>query len=70
MFRNNGGMALKAYSNANYTSSSMDKQSTSGYCTFLGGNFITWRSKKQSMVARSSIEAEFRVMAHGVCELL
>ena len=31
---------------------------------------MSWRSKKQSVVARSSAEAEFRSMAHGVCELL
>uniref|UniRef100_A0A2N9G2N4 Reverse transcriptase Ty1/copia-type domain-containing protein n=1 Tax=Fagus sylvatica TaxID=28930 RepID=A0A2N9G2N4_FAGSY len=34
-----------------------------------GGNLITWRSKKQSVVAHSSIEAEYRAMAHTTCEL-
>ena len=37
---------------------------------FLVGSFVTWRSKKQNAVARSSAEAEFRAMAQGVCELL
>jgi len=31
---------------------------------------VTWRSKKQHVVARSSAKAKFRVMAQGVCELL
>ena len=31
---------------------------------------MTWRNRKQLVVARSSVEAEFRAMAHGICELL
>ena len=37
---------------------------------FVGGNLVTWRCKKQVVVARSSAEAKFRDMAQGVCELL
>ena len=48
----------------------MDGKSTSGYFTFVGGNLVTWRSKKQKVVSRSSAEAEFRGMVHGICELL
>ena len=47
-----------------------DRQSTSGYCTFVWGNLVTWRSKKQNVVARSNKEAEFKVFAQGICELL
>lgn len=36
------------------------------YCMYLGGNMVTWRSKKQVVVARSSAEAEPRAMAHGI----
>ncbi|RVW75763.1 Copia protein [Vitis vinifera] len=35
-----------------------------------GGNLVTWKSKKQNVVARSSAEAEFRGMALGLCEAL
>ena len=47
-----------------------DRRSTSGYFTFVGGNLVTWKSKKQNVVARSSAEAEFRGMALRLCEAL
>lgn len=48
----------------------MDRRFVSSYCTFVRGNLVTWRSKKQSVVTRSSAEAKFRTIAHGVCEML
>ena len=48
----------------------MDRRSTIRYYTFVGGNLVTWRSKKQNVVARSSAESEFRAIAQGLCELL
>ena len=47
-----------------------DRRSTSGYFTFICGNLVTWKNKKQNVVARSSVEAEFRGMALGLCEAL
>ncbi|KAI5312161.1 hypothetical protein L3X38_041334 [Prunus dulcis] len=41
-----------------------------GYFTFVRGNLVTWRSKKQNVVSRSNTEVEYRGMAHRVCELL
>ncbi|XP_068667675.1 uncharacterized protein [Aristolochia californica] len=48
----------------------MCRKSTSGVCTMVGGNLVTWRSKKQSVVARYSVEAEYRAMTHTISELL
>ena len=70
LFKKNNTLALEAYTDADYAGSLVDRGSTIGYCTFLGGNLGTWRSKKQNVVARPSVESEFRVIAQGLCELL
>ncbi|KAK2981051.1 hypothetical protein RJ640_007654 [Escallonia rubra] len=61
---------LEVYTDADWAGSITDGRSTSGYCSFVWGNLVTWRSKKQSVVARSSAEAEYRAMAQGICEMM
>ena len=63
-------MRIEAYIDVDWEGDNKDRRSTLGYCTFVRGNFVTWRSKKQNVVARSSVEAEFQVVAHGICELI
>ncbi|CAL8993466.1 unnamed protein product, partial [Prunus brigantina] len=70
MFSKYGHTDVEGYTDADWACSATDRRSTSGYFTFVGGNLVTWRSKKQKVVSRSSAEAEYRGMAHGVCELL
>ncbi|KAK3023749.1 LOW QUALITY PROTEIN: hypothetical protein RJ639_044458 [Escallonia herrerae] len=53
---------------SDWAGSITDRRSTSGYCTYVWGNLVTWRSKKQSVVSRSSAEAEFRAIALSICE--
>jgi hypothetical protein len=48
----------------------IDRRSTSGYCTYIGGNLGTWRNKKQGVVVRSSAEAKFRAIACGICDVV
>lgn len=70
MFTKRDNLDIKGYTDANWAGSIDDRCSTSGYFTFVGGNLVTWRSKKQGVVARSNVEAEYSGMAKGVCELL
>ncbi|RVW23974.1 Retrovirus-related Pol polyprotein from transposon RE1 [Vitis vinifera] len=67
-FRKTENRDTEVYSDANWAGNIIDRRSTSGYCSFVWGNLVTWRSKKQSVVARSSAEAEYRALAQGICE--
>ncbi|TYK28240.1 putative aarF domain-containing protein kinase 1 isoform X1 [Cucumis melo var. makuwa] len=57
-----------AYTDSNWAGSIVDRKSTSGYCIFVWDNLVTWRSKKQEIVTRSIVEAEYRTMSLGICE--
>ena len=45
-------------------------RSTSSYCVFVGGNLVSWKNKKQSVVSRSSVESEYRAVVQSVCEIM
>ncbi|KAL0451457.1 UNVERIFIED_CONTAM: Retrovirus-related Pol polyprotein from transposon RE2 [Sesamum latifolium] len=70
MFTKGNNLNISGYTDADWAGSVEDRRSTSGYFTFVGGNLVTWRSKKQEVVARSSVEAEYRGMTKAICELL
>ncbi|XP_037493736.1 secreted RxLR effector protein 161-like [Jatropha curcas] len=69
LFRKNSTeQEIQVYTDADWAGDIGDRKSTSGYFTFVEGNLVTWRSKKQNVVARSSAEAELRGVVLGLCE--
>jgi len=59
LFKRNEKLIMEVYTDADYAGSIIDRKSTSEYSMFLGGNLVTWKSKKQNILARSSAEAKF-----------
>ena len=70
LLRKPSSLNLLAYTDADWGGNADDRTSTSAYLIFFGGNPISWTSKKQRSVARSSTEAEYRAVATGATELM
>ncbi|KAM0996393.1 hypothetical protein ACFX2C_006406 [Malus domestica] len=64
-----GDLSLKAFSDADWAGDPNDRRSTTGLVVFLGNNPISWSSKKQQTVSRSSTEAEYRALSSTAAEL-
>jgi hypothetical protein len=68
LIEKNEHMRIEVYTDADWAGCRDDRRSISGHCAFIGGNLVSWRSKKQNVVVRSTTEAEYRAMALSVSE--
>ncbi|KAL0454595.1 UNVERIFIED_CONTAM: Retrovirus-related Pol polyprotein from transposon RE1 [Sesamum latifolium] len=68
-FPSGNSSSLTAHCDADWASCVDSRRSLTGYCVFLGKALVSWKTKKQTTVARSTAEAEYRSLGTTVCEL-
>lgn len=69
-YKKNNNFFLTGYSDSDHAGNIDDRKSTSGFLLFLGSGPISWGSKKQTCVSRSSTESKYRATGGAVCEAI
>ncbi|XP_050141134.1 uncharacterized mitochondrial protein AtMg00810-like [Malus sylvestris] len=68
-YTKNEDISIAAYSDSDWATDINTRRSITGYVVYLGSNPISWQSKKQSTVSRSSTEAEYKAIAHCAADV-
>ena len=69
VFPDESNMKLNAFSDSDWASCNFTRRSTTRFCIYMGAALISWKTKKQSTVSRSSSEAKYCALASSACEL-
>jgi hypothetical protein len=68
LWRSASSSELTVYMDADWADCPDTRRSTSSYVVFLDDNLVSWSSKHQNIISRSSTEAEYRIVANGMAE--
>jgi hypothetical protein len=68
-FSSTNSLQLSAYYDATWGTDPSDFRSIFAYCVFLGSFLVSWKTKKQTVVSRSSAEAELHALACVTAEV-
>jgi hypothetical protein len=63
-------LLVSVFSDLDWAGDVDDRHCTRGFAMFLGSNLVSWSAPKQSMVSRSSTEAEYKALANATAELM
>ncbi|XP_068504126.1 uncharacterized mitochondrial protein AtMg00810-like [Phaseolus vulgaris] len=66
---NNTPIQIKAYNDSNWATCPKTRKSITSFCIYLGETLISWKSKKQQMISRSSSEVEYGALAATTFEI-